>query len=294
MWCPEGYVTLEQVRSSALMILRDFICFQYLDPKEIEVDEHRKVPEDAWDLIGASANWLIQEWLSRDGWGISTPDGDFVQVRMRPLLDVYDWSLDDAGYYNPITTIGPPSPKWLSLRDHRYFDRFLLLDFNSGLIRAVTFPWKYWHSAMLSKLFWNFGITSVPNQHIMRAFVWRNSLKLAWKLRGRAVCLKASILEGWANETVDYLNAFMGNSGKEDDTGHSVPGQGDSDQPIKSTPGRKPKEREEIAAARFDLYGPIREPIVSYKETARVISTHIGETVHWSTLRRAFDALRED
>ncbi|MBL9062744.1 hypothetical protein [Tabrizicola sp.] len=279
------------------MICRDLIRVQYLDEEEIDDAAPSLLPNGALDMVRATAIWLLEEWLTRDGWAVSTPDGSLVQVRLRPLLEVKDWSSDHDGYYNPITTIGPPPPKWLSLRDHGYFDQFLLLDFDSGLIRPVAFPWRYWQSLILSKLFWNFGFTKVPNHYLMRYFIWKNSFRLARKLSGRAVCLKASTLDSWATETVDYLNAFLGNSGKQSLQDATVSGsadRGEGEQPFRGALGRKPKEREEIAAAILELYGPIREPIVSYKETAREISKHIGKTVHLSTLRRAFDALRED
>ena len=300
MWCPEGYVTLDQARGKALIIGVDLVHSQYDGGDTVELFgyEFPRMPDGASKMTQAVAIWILDEWLNRGGWGVSTPDGNVVNVTMRRLLDVADRSGQPQEYYNPITSIGPPTPEWLEYHDRHYYQQFKLIDFDTGLVRSA-FPlshFRFWQSAILAKLFWGFGI-DVGHDHVMRAIVWKQSLALAWKLRGRAVCVKAADLEAWQSETVDYLKAFLGNCGKEyspEASACSALPQVEPDRPAKGAPGRRPKQREQIAAAILDLYGPIREPVTSYKEAARAISVHTGKTVALSTLRRAFDALRDE
>ena len=254
-WCPEGYVTLSEAYTAAVQVARGLIYPQYGDPTDIYALFDGSLPREVPDMAWALGSWLLQDLMRQEGWGVSTREGVFVRLNIERLLSVGDFHGYPANLfqpYNPITTIGPPSPEWLSYFGRGYSDRFTLVDFRKGVVRGVL-PWTFWKSALLRKMFRLFPMRIGPH-HVARALSWGMPMTLGWKFRGRAVCLKASDLRRWESQTNEYLAMFL----------ERPVGPPASAVPVEEpqrTKGRKPTTRKEVAAAILDLYGNVHEPV---------------------------------
>lgn len=291
MWCPEGYVTLSEAFSSALQVARGLVYPQYGDATDIYALSDGTIPRGAQEMALALGTWLLEDLLRQDGWGVSTPDGVFVRLKVSRLLEVDDCRVCPINLfqlYNPITTVGPPSQEWLTYYGNRYLDGFVLVNVRRGVVRGAV-PWTFWKSALLGKLH-RFFPQIIGFHHITRAHYWGVPFATGWKFRGRAICLKASDLERWVNQTNEYLAVFLVGStdpvSSRDFASPTVE--------LSRRKGRKPTTRKEVAAAILELYGNVHEPVTGWKETVRQIEARISRNVSVSTLRRAFEGLRDN
>lgn len=209
MWCPEGYKTFSQAKDAALAMTRRLL----IAPNPADGDWAGQL--GAASLAEAAANWLLRRLLWRDVWGVSSPDGAFMRLDLRPLLIVPSrpkQSTRGEGrstsmYFNPISTIGPPDPLWVEILCHHWQSDFPALDLKGGYIRTPS-ALPYWKSLIISEAIFPF-FTETWLRHRTEYRLQRQAFVLAKAFRNRAICIKASDLEDWVSQTETSIAAFM-------------------------------------------------------------------------------------
>jgi hypothetical protein len=239
------------------------------------------IPPEAVNFAFALERWLIDNMLWRDWWGAVSPGGSFVRLDLTHLLlrSDYDTMFVDLVYgYNPVTTIGPPSPEWLKHYGDSWKANYYAIDVSTGIIGTGR---RSWWEALKMKL--DTFMSGGP-------LIARKTQQLVDNFGGYAICLRQTDLKQWVSDTEEYLSAFLGTPL---DATAAGPDSGADLSPPRSGPGRKPTERQAAAAAILARYGPNPERAKGWKETTKEISAHMGRSVSEQTLRRAFEDLRD-
>jgi hypothetical protein len=278
MWCPEGYVTMRAVSRAASRLAWSVVVNPHAKNRPLS----DPIPPEATNFAFALERWLIENMLWQDWWGAISPDGSFVRLDLTHLLLGSDYDIRffaNLGHrYNPLTTIGPPSPEWLKQYGDSWDAHQYAIDVSTGIIgTGHRSRWK----ALKIKL--DAFISGGP-------LIARKTQQLVENFGGYAICLRQTDLEQWVADTEEYLSAFLGTP---IDTNAAGPDSGAELSPPRPGPGRRPTERQAAAAAILARYGPNPERVKGWKETTREISAHMGRSVSEQTLRRAFDDLRE-
>lgn len=286
MWCPDGYLTLDEIRQRILNLCRKYTYRHYL-PGGIDLSRGPEVPPGVVDQTWATSTWLLVDFLRYARWSASSTTGTVVIVQLLSIVRGIEADHRDpeatlwASSYNPLTSIGPPSRAWIDAYANGYFERPSFINLTVGVIRLPSFLTGL---RLLSPLIYARGLGRLAAK--FRMLDWFAAYWMAVRFRGRALCMKAAEFEGLEKELGKYLDAL-----------HGIEVSSTTSSDLKNPrqtkgPGRTKEKRERIASAILQLYGN-SERTKSWKQVHRETRDILHDDFSLMSLKRAFADLEE-
>lgn len=286
MWCPDGYLTLDEIRRRILSICREYIYRHYL-LDGVDLSRDAELPPGVSELAWATSGWLLVDFLRYGRWSVSSTGGSVVTVQLGSIVRGMEAHRRDAdeiyrsAHYNPLISIGPPTKAWIDAYAKGCFEKPSFVNLNVGFVRL---PSLLEGVRLLLPLIYATGIDRLAAR--FRLSDWLDAYWMAARFRGRALCMKILEFESLEKDLRTYLDALHGiddSATPERETEHQKRAKG---------PGRTKEKRERIAEAALRHYGS-SERTKSWKQVHREMLDILDDDFSLMSLKRAFADLKE-